>query len=225
MLPLLMDLAINRRSLHVFGMKFIHEQPILAKGAFSQSADMTRIREEIHIAIQAAVWPPGSSDFSIYPQSGKKRGEGNGVKPIKLEVMRTLHERFGWELEYPSNIGLRGTRRTGEIDAAKTLKDGSLFALEWETGNVSSSHRSLNKLALGILQNVLIGGTLIVPTADLARYLTDRIGNYEELSPYFPLWGFVKVNAGYLSVISVEHDRTDASVLRIPKGTDGRAAG
>ena len=24
-------------------------------------------------------WPPGSGRFTIYPQSGKKRGEGNGV--------------------------------------------------------------------------------------------------------------------------------------------------
>lgn len=57
-------------------------------------------------------------------------------------------------------------------------------ALEWETGNVSSSHRSLNKMSLGLLKGVLAAGILVVPSRELYKYLTDRIGNFEELAPY-----------------------------------------
>lgn len=94
---------------------------------------------------------------------------------------------------------------------------------EWETGNISSSHRSMNKLALGLTEGVVSGGVLIVPTQALARYLTDRIGNVRELEPYFPLWASVRVDRGYLGVIAVEHDRTSRRVRRILKGTSGRA--
>ncbi|MGA1841038.1 MAG: hypothetical protein ACMUIU_10470 [bacterium] len=42
-----------------------------------------------------------------------------------------------------------------------------LFCVEWETGNISSSHRAINKMALGIIRDILIGGILIVPTRNL----------------------------------------------------------
>jgi hypothetical protein len=38
----------------------------------------------------------------------------------------------------------------GPIDAVLTEKQGD-FAFEWETGNISSSHRALNKIALGLI--------------------------------------------------------------------------
>ena len=95
--------------------------------------------------------------------------------------------------------------------------------VEWETGNISSSHRAMNKLALGLTSGVIAGGVLLVPTRDFARYLTDRIGNEWELLPYTPLWQSITVTRGYLAIFAVEHDREDTSVQRIPKGTDGRA--
>ena len=101
--------------------------------------------------------------------------------------------------------------------------ENRLFCLEWETGNVSSSHRAINKMALGILKKVLIGGVLIVPTRTMYNYLTDRVGNFRELEPYFPLWQALKVEEGLLEVIAIEHDGVSKSVPRIPKGTDGRA--
>jgi hypothetical protein len=55
------------------------------------------------------------------------------------------------------------------------------------------------------------------------RYLTDRVGNFPELEPYFPLWQALKVEEGLLEVIAIEHDGVSQSVPRIPKGTDGRA--
>jgi len=48
--------------------------------------------------------------------------------------------------------------------SCERLSEGP-FAVEWETGNVSSSHRSLNKLSLGIIQEEIVGGALLVPKA------------------------------------------------------------
>jgi hypothetical protein len=55
------------------------------------------------------------------------------------------------------------------------------------------------------------------------RYLTDRVGNYAEIEPYFDLWRALTVKDGLLAVIAVEHDAVSVSAPRIPKGTDGRA--
>jgi hypothetical protein len=98
-----------------------------------------------------------------------------------------------------------------------------LFAFEWETGNISSSHRALNKMALGMLKGLLVGGTLVVPTRKMYEYLTDRVGNLDELEPYFELWRALNVEYGLLQVVAIEHDGVSRVVPRIPKGTEGRA--
>ncbi len=78
-------------------------------------------------------------------------------------------------------------------------------------------------MALGMLSGKVAGGILILPTRTMYRYLTDRVGNYEELAPYFPLWSALPIEEGTLAVIAIEHDAVSKSVPRIPKGTDGRA--
>ena len=130
----------------------------------------------------------------------------------------------GWTMEMPFPLeGIRGGARFGAMDAAKNFGPDPPFIVEWETGNISSSHRSMNKLALGLIEGAISGGVLVVPTHDFARYLTDRIGNARELQPYFPLWSAAKVSRAYLAVLAVEYDRTSEEVPRIPKGTSGRA--
>lgn len=101
-------------------------------------------------------------------------------------------------LEYRVDVGV--TKRPGPIDAVKLTSDDKYFAVEWETGNISSSHRALNKIVVGILANILVGGALILPTRSLYHYLTDRVGNFEELSPYFVVWRSVKCQSGLLVV-------------------------
>ena len=135
--------------------------------------------------------------------------------------MREL-EKQAWELEAALDIAT--VDRPGKLDAVLTTSYGRL-ALEWETGNISSSHRALNKMALGILKRVLTGGVLVVPTRDMYQYLTDRVGNWSELVPYLDLWRSIPTKNGILEIIVVEHDRVSKSVRRIPKGTDGRARG
>ncbi|WP_197484920.1 hypothetical protein [Methylomonas koyamae] len=105
----------------------------------------------------------------------------------------------------------------------KKLSNGTIFALEWETGNISSSHRALNKMVLGILKGALIGGILILPSRNMYKYLTDRIGNFQEILPYFPTWKNMEISNGYLAIIEIEHDFKDTNAPLIPKGTDGWA--
>lgn len=126
----------------------------------------------------------------------------------------------GWTLEEPMDLAT--VHRPGKLDAVRFCDVGPI-ALEWETGNVSSSHRALNKMALGLLEGKLAGGVLIVPTRSLYFYLTDRIGNLRELKPYFAMWRSLPVDTGVLAVIAVEHDAASSEVQPIAKGTDGRA--
>lgn len=196
-------------------MKVVQEEVLIKNDEFQQAEEWNRILSEIRQAILSVVWPPGSSSFAINPL--RKR---NGVKPIKEGCMVALRDRFGWSLE--AEIFIRDVQRPGKVDAIRQTASGK-FVLEWETGNISSSHRALNKITLGLLRKVITGGVLILPTRLLYNYLTDRVGNYEELQPYFQIWRTVPVEKGFLMVIAIEHDAIDTNVPLIRKGTDGRA--
>jgi hypothetical protein len=200
-------------------MKLVGMEVLIDKGHFSASQEWTRIRGQIEDSIRAIEWSPGSGSFTIYKQSGKKRGEGSGVKPIKDAFVAKL-ESYGWELE--KRLDIATVRTPGRIDATYRIGD-KFFAVEWETGNISSSHRALNKMALGIIKGILLGGILILPTRELYQYLTDRVGNLRELAPYFPMWKALQCDEGFLAVIAVEHDDASTEVPRIRKGTNGRA--
>jgi hypothetical protein len=112
--------------------------------------------------------------------------------------------------------------RTGDLDALLVDPVGRV-AFEWETGNVSSSHRAINKLLDALWRGAVGGGILVLPTRAMQQYLTDRVGNFEELEPYFAFWARYPVTEGVLRIYGVEHDELDAAVPYIPKGTDGRA--
>lgn len=200
-------------------MKIIAIEPLINIGSFRKTPEWQKIEDHIIRSIKLIEWPPGAGCFTLHDQSGKRRGEGNGVTPIKTSFMKKL-ESLGWNLETPVDIAT--LKKPGAMDATYRVKD-KLFCVEWETGNISSSHRAINKMALGILKEILIGGILIVPTRAMYKYLTDRIGNFSELEPYFPLWKSLQVSEGFLAVMAIEHDAVSTSVPRIPKGTDGRA--
>lgn len=201
-------------------MKIIEYCDILNEARFDTSPALKKAWADVRSAIRATDWPHGSGKFSIYPQSGKKRGEGNGVLPIKIPCVRRL-KKLGWHDECLPEIP-GGVLDCGDLDALKLTKEGGI-AFEWETGNISSSHRAINKLLMTLQVGGLLGGFLVVPSNRLKVYLTDRIGNIGELKPYFPLWKSVVGAVGGLRIVVVEHDREDFDVPRIPKATDGRA--
>lgn len=197
-------------------MKIVNSTKLIDVGGFSRTTQWANTERDIHRAIQSIQWPPKSGSFTLYAQSGKKRGEGNGVRPIKEACVLHLVEQCGWTAEKTL------LDKIGGFDVALPVGQ-KFFILEWETGNVSSSHRALNKLCLGLADGLFIGGVLVVPTRAMYKYLTDRVGNFEELQPYFRFWSSYPVREGLLAVIAIEQDGVSLDVPRIPKGTDGRA--
>ncbi len=150
-------------------MKLAKIEYLVQTGPFSTSSEWKNTLDDLQRAITSVVWPAGNTAFILNPSTGRGRGEGNGVKPIKEACMLTLQQ-LGWNVDERNNP-LR-------LDATKKLRDGRLFGVEWETGNISSSHRSINRMFLGHRQKLLVGGALIVPTRKLYCYLTDRVGNW-----------------------------------------------
>ncbi len=163
-------------------------------------------------------------------------------KPVGLErgsvALRTAHEKANVLLkEYPGKSDFRlGDQGWGEIfhekvgdfDFFTELNGGMRCVIEWETGNISSSHRSMNKLCLVMLAGLIDIGVVILPSRLLYAHLTDRIGNWMELSPYLPLWHYIGqgMERALLAVTVVEHDELtdDPAVPFITQGSDGRSA-
>src|SRR5712692_74057 len=125
-------------------MKIEHVETVLHCGAYARSRHWSKTRRSIHAAVKKCAWPPGSDKFTIYPQSGKKRGEGNGVGPIKTEFVNQL-KMCGWAIEGRAK-NLLG-EALGNFDAVLAGPKKPIVA-EWETGNISSSHRSMNKMTM-----------------------------------------------------------------------------
>lgn len=203
-------------------MKLLENHALIDAGPFTETEAWPVVERELHEAIAAVVWPPGSSQFSIRPER-----MGNGVKPIKDGFITKLTD-YGWETEMPfpkTPEELRTRTGPGPFDGARNMDEYGMlpFMVEWETGNVSSSHRALNKIALGLKREGISGGVLVVPSYPLYRFLTDRIGNQREITPCLRLYRETEVNYGYLGVMVVEFDATSEDVPRIEKGTDGRA--
>lgn len=201
-------------------MKIVAIHDLLNPDRFVTSSSLAGAWQDVEKAIHATDWPHGSGQFSIYPESGKKRGQGNGVKPIKIPCMDSLSD-SGWLIEnLPYESG--GVLKTGDLDAVIETDEGHVL-FEWETGNISSSHRAINKLLLTLQTYPILGGIMTVPSDKLKPYLTDRIGNIGELIPYFPLWRSITGTSGGFRIVVIEHDNLSMTVPRIPKTTDGRA--
>jgi len=129
----------------------------------------------------------------------------------------------GWETERLPKLP-ESVLRPGDLDGLLSVPEG-LVGFEWETGNISSSHRAVNKLLLTLLHGGIRGGILVVLGQAMRPHVTDRVGNITELRCYFPLWQAIDYEEGALRVIAVEHDELSLEAPRIPKGTDGWALG
>ncbi len=196
-------------------MKILKTEFLIKKGEFSRSKEFESVLAEIYEAIHSITWPENSKKFTLYPVK-----KASGVVPIKKNFVKFLEEN-GWKGEYRMKIASR--LRPGPIDSVKFLPGNRYFAVEWETGNISSSHRAINKMAIGLLDGVIEGGVLILPSREMYQYLTDRVGNFAEIEPYFNVWKNLKISNGLLAVIEIEYDDLSEDVPPIRKGTDGRA--
>lgn len=151
-----------------FSMKIIKTEFLIKKGPFAGSTEFETILSETYDAIRSITWPEDSDKFTLFPQK-----KANGVVPIKKNFVKFLEDK-SWESEYRMKIASR--LRPGPVDAVKFLPQDRYFAVEWETGNISSSHRAINKMAIGLLDGVIEGGILILPSRNMYQYLTDRVG-------------------------------------------------
>ena len=194
-------------------MKLIQQKTLISAGEFTRTEAFASIQADISAGLRNMTWPLGAQTFNLNPTK-----KGNGVKPIKSAFMSYLGER-NWLLEHRMELGSR--LRPGPVDAVKPVGAEKYFAIEWETGNISSSHRAVNKMALGLIDGLLVGGVLILPSREMYKYLTDRVGNFAELEPYFPVWDGLRISEGYLAVIEIEPDGYSDDVPLFPKGTDG----
>lgn len=195
-------------------MKIASKTTLVSAGTFPASKEWAGALKTIETALRGVSWPVDTAKFTINP--AKKQ---NGVTLIKASFVSHL-TKAGWKTEKP--IALASGLKPGNLDLMLATSVGPI-AIEWETGNVSSCHRSMNKLALGLIEGAITAGVMIVPTRALAKFLTDRIANLTELEPYFPFWGAIQCKNGVLLVIAFEHDETDPKVALIPKGKDGNA--
>ncbi len=202
-------------------MKIVHVETLLSCGNYAASAHWARTRRSIHRAVKRCAWPPGSDRFTIYPQSGKKRGEGNGVVPIRSEFIKELRK-LKWTIEAAAKNDIGES--LGHLDAVLLGPRGAVV-VEWETASISSSHYWMNKLAMLVSNRVIAAGTLVVPSRKLYTYLTDRIGNFQELEPYLKLWKSVPCEAGVLEIVVIEQDAESYDVPKIPRGTSERTKG
>lgn len=195
-------------------MKILQTKILIDNGIFSSTDEYQRIMNNLYEAIREIHHPQNSDGFYLFDQK-----QGSGVKPIKNAFIEKLNE-FGWEDEKTvSNKDIKKRK----IDTSLQLKDNTYFGVEWETGNISSSHRAINRLKKGMLEGVLTGGILVLPSRVMYYYLTDRIGNFQELEGYFEVMADTAQIKGFLAIIEIEHDGVGSDIPSIKKGTDGRA--
>lgn len=220
------------------GLEIIETKNLIAKKPFSTSTSWQKAKKEMQASINEVNWPKKSNGFTINPI--KKE---NGVSPLTEQFEENINKKSNWKStgqkhfktiidEYDINIdGLTNivndfdeAIKSPWFDAIKPVGD-KLIAAEWETGNISSSHRSVNRLLLGLISGVVKGAVLAVPTRKLYQYMTDRIGNYQELKPYFPVWKNNKtsITTGAFTIYGMQHRETDSNVPIISKNNDGQA--
>jgi hypothetical protein len=200
-------------------MKIVKVYTLKSRGAYAASEHWKTTREQIHDAIRRCEWPVGSGSFTIYPESGKAHGEGNGVKPIRDRFVQSLQAE-GWTIEGKAKNAW--DERLGDFDAVLPGPDKPIV-VEWETGNISSPHLSMNKLTLLLKNHAISAGVLVVPSWRTFVHLPDRVGYIDEIKPYFLLWKSARCGDGVLEIVVIEQDAVSKGVPRIPRGKDGRA--
>jgi Restriction endonuclease BamHI len=145
--------------------------------------------------------------------------KGNGVLPLKQKIAANL-KKNGWILEHKLTLA---DMKSGPIDAFKVSpKTNIRIGFEWETGNISSSFRAIMKLFKAVIENEIDHGILALPSKQLYQYLTDRVGNIDELKPYFSIFSSIKCPAGkYVAIVALEYDEVNKSFPIVAKGLDG----
>lgn len=206
-------------------MKIIQTAIVQNTQNYTGTNDYRLVREMIYKAIQNMQNPAGSGTFLLRARTpGVKKQAGhtvNGVNPIKTGFMEYLHTVAGWEFEE------RVTPTLGACDAVFHFPSGRKpFIVEWETGNISSTHRATNRILTAILRNDASGGVVILPSAKMYAHLTDRIGNFHEMEPYIDLYrrlDSLSTEPYFFGYVEIEQDGLSNSIDYLPGKIDGLA--
>jgi len=228
-------------------MKWLRTLVIFDRGDVVTSADWQAIHRSYVRSIRSIDFPEGSGSLRLRRKVERPDGQWNrnGVVYLKRRFLDHMvnaekwHTEVGFDLgkdRVPPNLRLYPslklhrepiTSMFGDFDLVTTAPAGTHVAIEWETGNISSSHRSMNKLAIALGTGKIQAGVLVVPSRSLYEHLTDRIGNIGELSGYLSMWKDLeaRVERGLLAISVVEHNSlTDEPAFPyLPAGKDGRA--
>ena len=176
------------------------------------------------LALQAYLEVKNSIIYNVTPGYDKfilnnSEKNCNGVVPVKEQCYVILEQQYLWYREKPLKYLHYDVKKGGPIDVYKEFVSNNKdlrVGLEFETGNISSAHRSINKLCLGLEKGELDIAMLMLPIKKMAFYLTDRISNYEELEPYFIL-----LNSRPFIVFGFDADEYSSNIALLPKGKDG----
>jgi Restriction endonuclease BamHI len=229
-------------------MRWLRTLVLFDQGGVVSSEDWESIHRSFVRSIERIDSPRGSGRLMLRrktqdPES--KQWNRNGVGYLRSRFLEHMVADEGWQAEgevdlqnlqekpelrlYPSMEAYSEpiTSAFGDFDFVTTTDGGIRVAIEWETGNISSSHRSLNKLSIVLAAKKIQAGVLILPSRNLYEHLTDRIGNIGELSPYLGMWKSMgtAVERGMLAIAVVEHDELtdDPEFPYLKAGKDGRA--
>jgi hypothetical protein len=228
-------------------MKWLRTLVLFDQGQVMRSDDWKSVHESYVRAITRIDHPQGAGTLKLRRKVKENaQWKRNGVNYLRSRFLGHMVDEEGWKSEggvdlardrrqpaiklYPSLESYREpiTSDFGGFDFMTTAAAGTHIAIEWETGNISSSHRSMNKLAIALANDVVQVGVLIVPSRSLYEHLTDRIGNIGELSGYLSMWESMKVGVkrGLLAITVVEHDELtdDVGFPYLSVGSDGRSA-
>lgn len=228
-------------------MKWLRTIVLFDKGAVLPEQDWRDFHESYLRCIAAIDYPNGSGTLKLRRKIKRADGQWrrNGVNHLKRRFLDHMQADEGWIPEGQVNLGADREQpplslypslevhlepiasNFGGFDFVTEGNGGNKIAIEWETGNISSSHRSMNKLTIALKSGIIDIGVLIVPSRALYEHLTDRIGNISELSGYLAMWADVgqTVDRGLLAITVVEHDELtdDPNFPYLPSGNDGRA--
>lgn len=237
-------------------MHLIRTAIIFDRGEIHRTDGWRCTYDAFSMTIREMVNPTSSDSFRIRVKTRKKNANGeytnqwnrNGVGPIKEQFQRRMTDR-GWVPEEPLALSsyfqsdkvrpyqlypslnaeeIAEDVSVGDFDFWFRTNDGVRTAIEWETGNISSSHRSVNKLCMALSADLIDAAVLFVPSRETYPHLTDRIGNWNELRPYVAFWQTFggSLDKGLLAIAVWEHDELvqDDSIPYIEQGRDGRSA-
>jgi hypothetical protein len=231
-------------------MKWLRTLVIFDRGGVVYSPDWAQIHDSYVRSIQRIDFPEGASTLTLRCKEREWTGvkwkwHRNGVGYLRQRFLHHMVVDEGWRPEVGVGLGRDRippqlmlypgflphqeeiTSEFGDFDFVTTAPNGMHVAIEWETGNISSSHRSMNKLAIALGTGKIHAGVLIVPSRNLYEHLTDRIGNIGELSGYLSMWQNLgnQIQIGLLAISIVEHDflTTDPGFPYLKVGNDGNA--